>query len=70
MASIVDARQGALAMRPQIRGAPSAAAHASQHANRDHEQIAREILGEADAVDRERREPGGLGRRTFRSSDA
>jgi hypothetical protein len=42
MASIVIARQVALAKKLQIRGAPSAPANASQHAKRDYEQIARD----------------------------
>jgi hypothetical protein len=58
MASIVAARQGAPAIKLQIRGARSAA-NATQHSEHHHGHVAREILDDADAVDQEEDERYG-----------
>jgi hypothetical protein len=58
MASIVVARQGLGDETPEPRRG-ICAPKASQHANRGHEQIAREIRDEPHAVDREQDERYG-----------
>jgi hypothetical protein len=59
MASIVAARQGAPAIKIQIRGARSAPPMELSMPSITHGQIAREILDDADAVDQEEDERYG-----------